>query len=137
ARDEPGIDPTVAAIVRGAGRLSAADAFRAQYRLQELARQVSPVWREIDVLVVPTTATSYTHEQVAEAPIELNARLGIYTNFTNLLDLCGVAVPAGFRTPQRPFGVTLLGPAFSDRALMLLAQRFHGMQPCSVGATTT
>jgi allophanate hydrolase len=135
ARDAPGIDPVVAAIVRGAGRHSAADGFRAQYRLQELARQVSPVWREIDVLVVPTTATSYTHEQIAEQPIELNARLGIYTNFTNLLDLCGVAVPTGFRAERQPFGVTLLAPAFCDRALAQLAARLHARGPSSLGAT--
>ncbi|MEO8182302.1 MAG: allophanate hydrolase [Deltaproteobacteria bacterium] len=137
AHDAPGVDPTVAAIVRGADRQTAADGFRAQYRLQELAREVSGLWRELDVLVVPTTPTSYTHEQIAESPVELNARLGIYTNFTNLLDLCGVAVPAGFRAPQRPFGVTLLGPAFSDRALMLLAGRLHQSEPRSVGATAT
>jgi allophanate hydrolase len=135
ARDEPGIDPNVAAIVRGASRHSAADSFRAQYRLQELARQVSGLWREIDVLVVPTTATSYSHEQIAEQPIELNARLGIYTNFTNLLDLCAVAVPAGFRAERQPFGVSLLGPAFSDRALSQLARRLHASGPSSVGAT--
>lgn len=137
ARDAPGIDPTVAAIVRAADRQTAADGFRAQYRLQELAREVSGLWQELDLLVVPTTPTSYTHAQIAESPIELNARLGTYTNFTNLLDLCGVAVPAGFREPQRPFGVTLLGPAFSDRALMLLAQRLQGSERCLVGATAT
>jgi allophanate hydrolase len=137
ARDEPGIDPTVATIVRGASGLTAADAFRAQYRLQELTREVSAVWREIDTLVVPTTATSYTHEQLAESPIELNSRLGIYTNFTNLLDLCGVAVPAGFRAEHQPFGVTLLGPAFSDRAQMQLAVKLQATWQGTVGATAT
>ena len=137
ARDQPSIDPTVAAIVRGAARLTAADGFRAQYRLAELSRQVSALWREIDSLVVPTTATTYTHEQIAESPIELNARLGIYTNFTNLLDLCGVAVPTGFRAEHQPFGVTLLGPAFTDRAQMQLAQRLHASWQPTVGATRT
>jgi allophanate hydrolase len=136
-RDAPGIDPTVAAIVRGASRLTALDAFRAQYRLQELARQTSALWREIDTLVVPTTATTYTHEQIADSPIELNARLGIYTNFTNLLDLCGVAVPTGFRAERQPFGVTLLGPAFTDRAQMQLAQRLHAISQPTVGNTST
>jgi allophanate hydrolase len=137
ARDEPGIDPTVASIVRGASRLTAADGFRAQYRLQELIRQTNAVWREIDTLVVPTTATTYTHEQIAAQPIELNSQLGIYTNFTNLLDLCGVAVPAGFRAERQPFGVTLLGPAFTDRAQMQLAQHLQASWQSTVGATST
>jgi allophanate hydrolase len=137
ARDEPGVDPTVAAIVRGASRLTAADGFRAQYRLQELTRQTNAVWREIDTLVVPTTATTYTHEQIAGSPIDLNARLGIYTNFTNLLDLCGVAVPAGFRAERLPFGVTLLGPAFTDRAQMQLAAKLQASWQSTVGATGT
>jgi len=137
ARDEPGIDPTVASIVRGATRLTAADAFRAQYRLQALTREVSALWREIDTLIVPTTATSYTHEQIAESPIELNSRLGIYTNFTNLLDLCGVAVPAGFRAERQPFGITLLGPAFTDRAQMQLAAKLQANYQGTVGATRT
>jgi allophanate hydrolase len=136
-RDEPGVDPTVAAIVRGASRLTAADGFRAQYRLAQLTRETSAVWSEIDTLVVPTTATTYTQQQIADDPIELNSRLGIYTNFTNLLDLCGVAVPTGFRAERRPFGVTLLGPAFSDRAQMQLAQRLHASWQPTVGATRT
>jgi allophanate hydrolase len=137
AEDRPGIDPTVAAIVRGAPRQSAEEAFRARYELQELSRQVSGLWAEIDTLVVPTTASSYTHAQIAAQPIELNVRLGIYTNFTNLLDLCGVAVPAGFKAERQPFGVTLLGPAFADRALMQLGARLHASWENNVGATST
>jgi allophanate hydrolase len=135
-RDEPGIDPTVASIVRGAARLTAADGFRAQYRLRELAHQTNAVWRDIDTLVVPTTATTYTHQQIADNPIELNSKLGIYTNFTNLLDLCGVAVPTGFRAERQPFGVTLLGPAFTDRAQMQLAGQLHASWRPTVGATS-
>jgi allophanate hydrolase len=137
ARDVPGLDPTVTQIVRGANRHDAADTFRAQYRLQELARQVAAVWRDIDVLVVPTTATNYTLEQIAENPIETNARLGIYTNFTNLLDLCGIAIPTGFKAENQPFGVTLLAPAFTDRTVMQLGERLHESWPGTVGATGT
>lgn len=135
AQDGPGIDPTVAAIVRGAGRHTALDAFRAHYRLQELRRASEAAWREIDVLVVPTTATTYTHAQIAEQPIELNSRLGIYTNFTNLLDLCALALPAGFKSARLPFGITLLAPAFCDRALAQLGQRWEQSGPSKVGAT--
>jgi allophanate hydrolase len=132
-----GEDPIVAAIIRGAGRFSAVDGFEAQYRLLELCRQVQNVWQDIDVLAVPTTPTTYTREQVARDPIALNSRLGTYTNFTNLFDLCGVAVPTGFKAENLPFGITLLGPAFADRAVAALAKRLLQSQPASVGATGT
>jgi allophanate hydrolase len=135
AQGGPGIDPTVAAILRGAGRHSAMDVFRAQYRLHELQRTVNRVWGEIDFVFLPTTPTSYTHEELDQSPIELNARLGTYTNFTNLLDLSGIAVPAGFKSEGQPFGVTLLGPAFAERSLSVLAARFHEQEPARVGAT--
>ena len=39
----------------------------------------------------------------------------------NLLDLAAVAVPAGRRANGMPFGVTLIGPAWSDEALIATA----------------
>ena len=60
--------------------------------------------------MLPTAPTIYTIEQVLADPIALNSRLGTYTNFVNLLDLCGLAVPAAMRPDGTPFGVTLLAP---------------------------
>ena len=37
----------------------------------------------------------YTVAEVEADPVTLNSRLGTYTNFVNLLDLCAFAVPAG------------------------------------------
>ena len=54
-----------------------------------------------------------------------NSRLGTYTNFVNLLDLCGLAVPAAMRADGTPFGVTLLAPAGEDAALAAIGRRFH------------
>jgi allophanate hydrolase len=135
AEGVPGIDPTVASILRGAEGPTAVDTFRAQYRLRELERQVAALWQDIDLLVVPTTPTSYTLAEIEQSPIELNSRLGTYTNFTNLLDLAGVAVPAGFKAENQPFGITLLGPAFSERALGALAARWQEREGGRVGAT--
>jgi allophanate hydrolase len=66
-------------------------------------------------------------------PIRLNALLGIYTNFVNLLDNAAIAVPAGFRANGLPAGVTLVGPAFSDHALACLAARLHAAAACGSG----
>ena len=125
-RDHPEqVNPIVREIISGARRHSAADAFRADYDLRQLRRQSEAAWEQMDVLVVPTAGTIYTHDQVAADPIRLNSNLGHYTNFVNLLDLAAVAVPAGFRSNGLPFGISLIGPAFSDEALLSLADRFH------------
>ena len=65
--------------------------------------------------MLPTAPTIYTVEQVLADPIGLNSRLGTYTNFVNLLDLCGLAVPAAMRPDGIPFGVTLLAPGGRGR----------------------
>ena len=80
----------------------------------------------MDVLFLPTTGTIYTHEQIASDPIGLNANLGYYTNFVNLMDLAAVAAPAGFRSNGLPFGVQFIGPAFTDEALLRVADAFTG-----------
>jgi len=120
------MDPTVYKIISGGTSHSAVACFKAQYQLEELRRAASAEWARMDVLLLPTAGTTYTIEQVQQDPIKLNTNLGYYTNFVNLLDLAAVAVPAGFRPNGLPFGVTLMGPAFSDEALLSLSQCFQG-----------
>jgi allophanate hydrolase len=110
------IHPTVRTIIGGGERHTAVDAFRAEYRLRELQRAAEAEWKRMDVLLLPTTGTTYTRAEVEADPVRLNTNLGYYTNFVNLLDLCAVAVPAGFRPNGLPFGVTLMAPAFRDAA---------------------
>ena len=61
---------------------------------------------------------------MAADPIRLNARLGVFTTFANLLDLAAVAVPGPLRADGLPFGLTLLAPAFADARLLDLAARW-------------
>ena len=119
------MNPVVREIIAGARRHTAVDAFQAAYRLESLRRATSREWSRMDVLITPTTGTIYTHEEIEGDPIGRNTNLGYYTNFVNLLDLAAVAVPAGFRPNGLPFGISLVGPAFSDEALLILADRFH------------
>ena len=119
------MNPVVRGIILGAKKYSAVDAFEAEYRLAELRRATEREWQRMDVLILPTAGTIYTHEEVAADPVGLNTRLGYYTNFVNLLDLAAVAVPAGFRPNGLPFGISFIGPAFSDEALLALADRYH------------
>ena len=79
-----------------------------------------PCWETIDVLLVPTARRRSTRvDEVAADPSALNASLGTYTNFVNLLDLCRArrARPASAATGL-PFGRHAdRARASSDRAL--------------------
>lgn len=117
------LHPVTRRIIEGGARLLAVDAFEAGYRLKVLQRRAAATWARVDTLVLPTTGTIYTREEVAADPFTLNSHLGRYTNFANLLDTAALAVPAGFRPDGAPFGVTLFGPAWSDARLAALAAR--------------
>jgi allophanate hydrolase len=108
---------TRSVIERGYG-ISAVDAFRARHRLQELRAWTDRLWRRADVLLLPTAPTTFTRAEIAEEPVARNLVLGRYTQFANLLDLAAVAVPGGITPDGRPVGLTLLGPAFSERRLL-------------------
>ena len=126
SRTNDGVDEVVKNIILGGAKYSAADTFRSMYRLEALKQKAAELWAEMDVLLLPTAGTIYTHEAIAADPVRLNSNLGFYTNFVNLMDLAAVAVPAGFRSDGLPFGVSIIGPAFSDEALLALAGRYNG-----------
>ncbi len=126
--------PVTREIIVGADRITAADAFAAFYKLEELRRVADQVFRHIDVLALPTAPTVYTVEQMLKDPIQLNSRLGTYTNFVNLLDLCGLSVPASVRPDSMPFGITLLAPSGADARLASLGRLFHADTALPLGA---
>ncbi len=127
--------PVVRAIVEGGRRFGAAEGFRAQYRLKELARAAEATWDAVDAVLTPTAGTIHAIADVEADPVRLNSQLGHYTNFMNLLDLAAVAVPAGFQPDGLPFGVTLFAPAFHDAALLHLGGLAHAAAGVPMGAT--
>ncbi len=124
--EHPGeVFPVTWKILEGSKGWDAAATFRAQYRLRELAREAGKVWREIEVMLLPTTPRIYTVAEVLDEPYQTNATLGRYTNFMNLLDLAAVAIPAGeARGGRARWGVTLAAPAGWDGVLLELAGSF-------------
>ncbi len=118
------LHPVTRELISGAAGYSAVDAFKAFYRLEELKCQARKTWKDIDFMMVPTSPTAYTVDEVNADPITLNVNLGMYTNFVNLLDLCAVAVPNGFYANGLPIGMTLLAPAFREGFLCAVAEEF-------------
>ncbi len=87
------------------------------------------------MLVVPTTGTIYSIAEVESDPIALNNHLSFYTNFMNLLDLCGLAVPNGFYVNDLPAGVTFIAPAHQEYELCALGAAFQRQSELNLGAT--
>jgi allophanate hydrolase len=127
--------PPVREIIAGGRDYSAADTFAHLYKLRAAKRVCDAVWNDIDVMLTPTAGTIYRIDEMQADPIRLNANLGYYTNFMNLLDLAATAVPAGFQNDGLPFGVTLIAPPHQDAPLLHLASRMQQGLGGRLGAT--
>jgi allophanate hydrolase len=114
---------------------SAADYVAARTRLQALGQRAAAMWRDIDVVLVPTAPACYTIDAMQADPVGLNRNLGEYTNFVNLLDYAAISVPANLRSDGLPFGITLIGRCGTDFQLAELGQRFHHATGLTLGAT--
>jgi allophanate hydrolase len=133
--DPEAILPVTRHIIGAADRLSAADAFRGIYRLADLRRAADPLLASVDLLCVPTIPTFYGLADLAADPVTPNSRFGTYTNFVNLMDLCGIAVPCGPRGDGRPGSVTFLARAGQDGLVAAVADRLHRACDPGLGAT--
>jgi len=129
------VHEVVREIVEGAKNKDAVAAFKAEYQLQTYRAFARGLFEQIDFLVSPTAPRSYLVRELLEDPITLNSNMGYYTNYMNLLDLCGVAVPAGFMSNGVPFGVTLIAPCFREISLLNQALRWEQQQQLPMGAS--
>ena len=126
------LHPVTRAIIEGARKFDAISAFEAFYRLADQKRKTAHVWSEFDAMLVPTAPRLYTVAEVEADPIRLNSRLGTYTNFVNLLDLCAIAVPSSLRGDGLPSSVTLIAPSGADGLIAGVAAAIHARSSTSV-----
>ncbi len=134
ASDPNAIHPVTREIILDGLRPTAIDTYQAFYKLEELRWIASHTFRKVSTLALPTAPTIYSIKQVLADPIQLNSRLGTYTNFVNLLDLCGLALPASMTPKGLPFGITLLAPGGSDAMLAEIGRIFHADTKLPLGA---
>ena len=127
------IFPVVREIIAPGGAPRATDLFTAEYRLNGLKRACQAQIATVDCLLTPTAGRLFTIEEMLEEPIKRNSELGYYTNFMNLADLASIAVPTQFTPAGLPFGITLVGQAFSDRALLSIANHIQALFPLNKG----
>ncbi|MEM7256524.1 MAG: allophanate hydrolase, partial [Pseudomonadota bacterium] len=130
------IHPVVRGIVEGANGKTAVETFKAEYQMQEYRAYTQQVFSQVDMLLTPTAPRHYLIEEVLADPVRLNSNMGHYTNFMNLLDLCGVAIPAGFLPDGKPFGISLVAPAFRDVELLNHARAWQHTLSLPTGTFT-
>lgn len=129
------IDPTVRLVIEGAIGRTATETFKAQYALRAAQRDTAALWQQVDVLMVPTAPNHPSFAELDAEPIAVNARLGRYTNFVNLLGWCALALPASFNELGLPFGVTFIAPGQADAALARFGMSWQAAQALPLGAT--
>ncbi len=120
------LDPTVAGIVAGAVRPLGWEYVRDSEALDRARLAALAELRGFDALLIPTAPGHPTRAEVGEDPIGVNAWMGTFTNFVNLLDLSAVAVPADVLGSESGFGVTVVGRAFEDLVIADIAAAYLG-----------
>ena len=135
AEHSDAMHPVTRQIIEGGARHLGVDVFDALHHLQELRARTLKTWEVADCLFLPTTGTIYTIAEVEAEPIQLNANLGLFTNFVNLLDLCAIAVPGGFDSVGLPVGTTLIAPCFNEMLLIDIGGEFHRRAGVPMGAS--
>ena len=135
AEHSDAMHPVTRQIIEGGARHLGVDVFDALHHLQELRARTLKTWEVADFLFLPTTGTIYTIAEVEAEPIQLNANLGLFTNFVNLLDLCAIAVPGGFDSVGLPVGTTLIAPCFNEMLLIDIGGEFHRRAGVPMGAS--
>jgi len=132
--EHPGdVDPTVRTLVSGGRHLTAAQWVADTEKRETYALSARAIFDDCDALMLPTVSNQPTLAAVAADPIGVNATLGEFTTFCNLLDLAAVAVPAG-EVDGGCFSISLVVPAFHDRIAADLARRFGGEAPLNAPA---
>lgn len=135
--DQPeALFPVVRDIIAPGGKPSAADLFKAQYRLHDLKLRCDAQIANLDALLTPTAGRLFTIAEMLEEPIKRNSQLGYYMNFMNLLDMAAISVPTAFTRLGLPFGVTLGAPAFQDRRLLSIANRIQQLCNLTLGTSS-
>jgi len=129
------IHPIIKSVIEPAADIGAADAFEKIYELRKIKHLTDRIINELDFLLLPTTGTIYRLDEVIQNPMQLNSNLGYYTNFMNLLDYSGIALPAGFSADGLPFGITMVADSFHDQLLMDYGKKYMLDYEYNIGAT--
>lgn len=101
------------------------DVFTDQITQAQCIRKAQQLFEKIDVMILPGVPCHPTIAEMERDPIALNARMGEFTHFANVLDLCGVSFNAAFYKSEHgtmPFGISLIGATGMDGRVADIAE---------------
>jgi allophanate hydrolase len=127
--------PVTREVLEAGSQYSAVDYFRASHRLESLRPACEAIFKQADMLIVPTMPAIPTLAAVQADSVAWSGRLGYYTNFVNLLKLSALAVPAGFTAEGLPSGITLIAPAGKELELCRFGVCWQRATDLPLGAT--
>jgi allophanate hydrolase len=127
AHPDAALDPTVQRIISAARDIPAHRLVSDRREVERLRTVAMASLDGVDALMVPTAPMHPRIDEVAADPVGVNSRMGTYTNFCNLFDMCAVAVPAG-TAGEAQFGVTVLARAFEDAVALDVGALASGEQ---------
>jgi allophanate hydrolase len=136
-RHPAAVHPVTRSIIERGFEYSGVDVFEGIYRLEALRSTCLKIFDQSQVLVVPTLPALPTRAETAGDSVGWSSRLGLYSSFVNLLRLAALSLPAGFTPRGLPGGLTVIGPAGSDRLLGTLGKAWQRRFPLPLGATGT
>lgn len=98
---------------------------KAQQLRRLIAQDFDAAFAGVDVIAGPVAPTvAWNLGEAIDDPVR-NYLADVYTLGASLAGLPGLSMPAGFGADQRPVGLQLIGPRFSESRLLAVADRFQ------------
>ncbi len=101
------LDPSVEKVVDQGRGYSATDYIESRLELDRLKSDAELLLQGFDALLIPTVGFHPTFHEVADDPMIVNTRIGTFTNFLNVLQMSGIAVPVP-NAEAKNYGVTIV-----------------------------
>jgi aspartyl-tRNA(Asn)/glutamyl-tRNA(Gln) amidotransferase subunit A len=123
------LDPVIGPRMLTGRTLCAPDYFALLRRYAELREQVRWTLRDVDALIVPTTMTPARPlaaiDASAETYLDYNMRVHRNTGIGNILNLCAVSVPCGFKSEGLPIGLMIYAKPFQEDMALRVAYAYE------------
>jgi len=101
-----------------------------------IKRDFDRAFERVDAILTPTTpGPAFRFGDKTDDPVAMYLN-DIYTVNANLAGIAGVSIPAGFAADGEhplPVGLQLLGPTFSEPALLRIADGYERQHPNATG----
>src|SRR5699024_7947779 len=101
--------------------VSAAEYLRAIRLREEMQQQFYPVFRQIDVILTPTTLTP----PIPVDEVDQSTGPAYYSRFGNFFNLSAIALPNGKTAQGLPLSFQILGKPYAEEEMLAIGERYQ------------